>query len=34
MNHTELYDFILKQGRVPYFHKDFPLIGSVAKFST
>ncbi|MEC2713935.1 sulfotransferase family 2 domain-containing protein [Bacillus cereus] len=26
MDHTELYNFILKQGRVPYFHKDFPLI--------
>ncbi|KAB2399244.1 MULTISPECIES: sulfotransferase family 2 domain-containing protein [Bacillus cereus group] len=26
MDHTELYNFILKQGRVPHFHKDFPLI--------
>lgn len=26
MDHTELYNFTLKQGRVPHFHKDFPLI--------
>ncbi|MFD6511414.1 MULTISPECIES: sulfotransferase family 2 domain-containing protein [Bacillus] len=26
MDHTELYNFILKRGRVPHFHKDFPLI--------
>ncbi|PEL32357.1 sulfotransferase family 2 domain-containing protein [Bacillus toyonensis] len=26
MDHTELYHFLLKQQRVPHFHKDFPLI--------
>ncbi|PEC57548.1 RNA methyltransferase, partial [Bacillus wiedmannii] len=26
MDHIELYNFIYKQGRVPHFHKDFPLI--------
>ncbi|KLA27069.1 sulfotransferase family 2 domain-containing protein [Bacillus cereus] len=26
MNHTEFYNFMLKQGRVPHFHKDFPII--------